>query len=120
MAVACERREAELIRAAISLAAVLLAGVPACAGAPPPVCRNPDVLDWVTLRLSERNLYTHLYPSTVSEAPGAPGDVVRCNVRTQVFVYDANRNGMRPFPRWEVHGYAVRTGPNGFVVLSVD
>ena len=110
-----------MIRVAIALVALLLAGGPASAGAPPrPVCANPDVLDWVAQNLRERHVYARLDPRTVRESPGAAGDVVRCGVCVEVFAYDADRYGMTPLVRCEAHGYVVRARPNGFLILSVD
>ena len=116
-----------MIRGAMALVAMLLAaGPPAWAGflpwadSPSSVCANPDVLDWVRQHLRARAPYARIDPRTVNEAPGEAGDVVRCGVCAQSFVYDAARARMTPVARCEPHGYRVRARPNGFVVLSLD
>ncbi len=111
-----------MVRAAMVavVVAMIATAVPARAAGPPPICSDPDVLDWVRQSLREREPYGAMQSRTVNEAPGSVGDVVRCSVCVQPFVYDPGRRQMVPVSRCEAHGFVVRTLPRGFLVLSVD
>ncbi len=110
-----------MIRAMFSVMAVLLSAAPAIAEQPPaPVCANPDVLDFVSYKLRQLNIYTRIDRRTVSEAQAGGRNAVRCEVYASDYAYDADHGGMTPILHYRAHGYVVRALTSGFVVQSVD
>jgi hypothetical protein len=97
----------------------MVAAVPtqhALAASPGPVCREPTVLDQMSLQLRQRAYYVRVEPDLVWEEPTTARNVIRCGVCVAVALYDTPRYGDQPVAACEAHAFDVQTLLNGFVV----
>jgi hypothetical protein len=114
----CVRREATMIRWLVPFIVLASFGTaaPAMAGEPGPVCREPSVVDEMTLQVRDHNYYGHVDPQLVTETPTRDRHVVDCQVCVQSAPYDTIRFGDQPIRQCLPHWFEVRILPNGFVV----
>ncbi len=111
--------------AAVSLAVVCLVALssgalsPARADGRGPVCREPSVIDEITLEVRARNYYGDVDPRLVTEQPTADPRVVNCQVCVLSEPYDNTLFGRHSVDRCVAHGFEVKILTSGFVVRDL-
>lgn len=80
------------------------------------ICRNPSVVEFMTLVLHEHDHYARLDPCFIEEYPTNTTNTVLCNVTVQTLTYNAQLQARRPLRRCERHLFRARALPNGFRV----
>ena len=110
-----------MLRCAAAIATLALAVIAGPAAATPrgPVCREPSVVDEMTLQIRARDYYAKVNPAWVSEQPGTAPNVVLCRVRALSALYDTPLFGNRPARRYLLRDFEVRILHHGFVVRAL-
>jgi hypothetical protein len=82
-----------------------------------PVCRRPEVLEFVGRELRRRILYARIDRAYVWEEPTAETDVVRCSVCLDPRPAEP---GQDPARACQTHAFEVQSLRAGFVVRGID
>ena len=95
------------------------AGSPARADGRGPVCREPTVIDEITLEVRARNYYGDVDPRLVTEQPTSDPRVVRCQVCVLSEPYNNTLFGKHSVDRCVARGFEVKILASGFVVRDL-